>query len=185
MRSFVVIDACRGLGLGIIVALSPVFMAHALDLAPEAGGYLISVSGAGMLGGSFLVGLLGQRWPAGRLLVSGMLVNGLSHTLFALAPDFTSAAGLRLVTGVSVGASGIARRTLLQVLVPDALRGRVFGALTSTMNLTTLIAMAAGGALADILGIRPVFALAGLLIVAGGIAALGVPGRPSPSGGFG
>ncbi|MCL5995446.1 MAG: MFS transporter [Chloroflexi bacterium] len=182
MRSFVVIDACRGLGIGIIIALSPVFMARALGLPPEVGGYLTSAAGAGMLGGSLLVGLLGQRWPTGWLLVGGMLVTGLSHTLFALAPDFASAAGLRVVAGVSLATSGVARQTLLQVLVPDALRGRVFGALTSTINLTTLIAMAAGGALADILGIREVFALAGLAIVAGGVTAFSLASRSSPGG---
>lgn len=177
MRSFVIIDACRGLGIGIIIALSPVFVVRALGLPPETGGYLTSAAGAGMLAGSLLVGLLGQRWPTAWLLAGAMLVNGLSHSLFALAPDFASAAGLRVVTGLAVGVSGIARRTLLQVLVPDALRGRVFGALTSTINLTTLIAMAAGGALVDLLGIREVFALAGLAVVAGSVMAFRMASR--------
>jgi len=43
--------------------------------------------------------------------------------------------------------------------------------------------MAAGGALADIIGIREVYALAGLVIVAGGVAALGVTIDRSHSGG--
>ncbi|MBI3973564.1 MAG: MFS transporter [Chloroflexi bacterium] len=157
-------------------------MARALGLPPEAGGYLISAAGAGMLGGALLVGLVGQRWPTGWLLVGGMLANGLSHALFALAPDFASAAGLRVLAGASLAASGVARRTLLHVLVPDALRGRVFGTLTVAFNLTTLVAMAAGGALADVLGIRAVYALAGLAVVAGGAAALGVARGCSPEG---
>jgi len=181
VRSFVVIDACRGLGLGSIVALSPVFTSRALGLPPEAGGYLISASGAGMLGGSLLAGLLGQRWPAGWLLAGGMLANGLGHVLFALTPDFASAAVLSVLIGAALAPSGIARRTLLQVIVPDALRGRVFGVLTATFNLSSLVSMAAGGALADVVGIREVRALAGLVIVAGGVNALGMAGRASPS----
>ncbi len=70
------------------------------------------------------------------------------------------------------------------MLAPDALRGRIFGMLTSTINLTTLIAMAAGGALADQLGIRGMFALAGLAIVAGGVTAFR-PARVASPGEYG
>jgi MFS family permease len=68
-------------------------------------------------------------------------------------------------------------------LAVGALRGRVFGMLTATSNLTSMVSMAAGGALADIIGIREVYALAGLVIVAGGVAALGVTIDRSHSGG--
>ncbi|MCL4544699.1 MAG: MFS transporter [Chloroflexi bacterium] len=182
LRRFVVIDACRGLALGSIVALSPIFMARALGLPPATGGYLITAAGAGMLGGSLVVGLVGRRCPTRWLLVGGMWGNGLSYVLFALMPNFTAAAGVRVLTGASLAPSGIARRTLLQMLVPDALRGRVFGVLTATSNLTSMVSMAAGGALADILGIREVYALAGLVIVAGGVVALGVSARSAPRG---
>ncbi len=64
------------------------------------------------------------------------------------------------------------QQTLLQGVVADEYRGRIFGALGTTTALLGLVGMGLGGYLGDRVGLMPVLNVAGGLWVAGGALAL-------------
>lgn len=71
------------------------------------------------------------------------------------------------VVGASVGS-----QTMLQARVPDRYRGRVYGALSTTMAILSLASVAFSGAFAEIFGIVPMLTVAGCVTILAGILAL-------------
>jgi len=63
----------------------------------------------------------------------------------------------------------IAYQSTLQAEVPDRLRGRAFALFDVVWSAARLISLAAGGLLADAIGIRAVYVMGGVLLM---IAAL-------------
>jgi len=62
--------------------------------------------------------------------------------------------------------------------VPTELRGRAFALYDVLWNAARLVSLGLGGLLADALGIRAVYVLGGLLLLAAGAVGWSVGGRP-------
>ena len=90
------------------------------------------------------------------------------------------ALALSVVVGVTSVASSVGAETLAQRTVPDALRGRVFGALGSSGALLSLTGALLGGALAEVVGIVPMLNVAAALIALSGLVVLRAF-RPAPA----
>jgi len=75
------------------------------------------------------------------------------------------------IGGFSAEALQAGATTLLQQTVPDALRGRVESALITILTASLMVSMAGAGILGDIIGIRRVFLLSGVLTLIGGAVA--------------
>jgi MFS family permease len=73
---------------------------------------------------------------------------------------------------VPVVGAGIGSSTLLQMGVPDAYRGRVFGALNTTAALVGLAGVGLAGIFGDLLGIVPMLSVAGGITLLAGMIAL-------------
>jgi predicted MFS family arabinose efflux permease len=70
---------------------------------------------------------------------------------------------------------------LIQVLVPDEKRGRVESAVNTIISAATTLSMGVAGFLGDVVGLRAVFLLAGLItLIAAGLsfAVVRLPGTP-------
>ena len=168
------------------VTLMPVFAKDILQVGSQGLGLLMSASGVGALIGTFSVASLGDIRRKGYLLVGGATIFGTLLALFGLtqwllvsqgglvdAPPSPSVLGLSWWFLVSLGLlafSGITNAfymtttmTLLQALVPDALRGRVMGVYGLTWSLMPLGGMQAGAA-ANFIGAPAAVMLAGLLV---------------------
>lgn len=133
------------------------------ELGAGGSGYsiLVAVYGASVALGS-LTGSRGgnpqhlaRRYLQGLLLVAvGMLLSGLAPVLWVALATFALA-------GFGNGLVLVHERLLLQATVPDALMARVFGLKETLMSWAFCISFVAGGALATLLGTRPLFLLAG------------------------
>jgi MFS family permease len=103
---------------------------------------------------------LGTRYLGGLLLVAvGMLLSG-------LAPSYPVALATFALTGVGNGLVVVHERLLLQRMVPDSLRGRVFGVADGLASWAFGAAFLGAGVLASLAGTRVLFVVAGI----GGIA---------------
>ena len=75
--------------------------------------------------------------------------------------------------GVGTSTGMVTYNSLLQMTVPERLRGRIFAFYDVVWQGSRLVSIAAGGVLADAFGIRAVYVLGGLLLLAAGGLGLG------------
>ncbi|HEY6583960.1 MAG TPA: MFS transporter [Gaiellaceae bacterium] len=140
--------------------LVPVLSSETLDAGPRTFGILSAAFGAGALTGALLTASLGRAsWKA---LVAG--VGGFSISLLLLAPLHTVAACavLLYVVGVCFTLWTSNSQSLLQLTVPDHLRGRVLSLwLFAFAGLAPLGGLLAGW-LSDVGGTELAFLVAGV-----------------------
>jgi len=84
------------------------------------------------------------------------------------------AAGALLFYGLSTSTGNVTFSSLLQSRVPEDLRGRAFAGFDVLWQTGRLLSLLGGGLLADAVGIRAVYLLGGLLLLAA--AAVGALG---------
>ena len=147
-----------------------VFLAKDTFGAGDAGyGLLVSVWGAGMVGGSALMAVLGDRVPLLPIYFCGVFVWALALVGAGLSPAFSLALGALMIAGISNGVDNVVTDTILQRQVPDALLGRVFSVRFAGYSVAETLAYPAGGLLVDALGPRSTFLLAGSATAAAGV----------------
>jgi len=109
------------------LVLMPVFARDVLHTRAAGYGALTAAVGVGALLGALGIAVLSRRIPKGRTLVLGGTSFGLALVLFAASRSFTLSLFILALTGCAMIANNALTNTLLQTLVPDALRGRVMG----------------------------------------------------------
>lgn len=110
---------------GGVVAILPVFTEEILKTGPEGLGILRAAPSVGamltLLGLSF-VSVMGKAWRNMLLNVAGF---GVATLVFALSKNFWLSAVALFFTGAFDSVSMVIRQTILQLVVPDHMRGRV------------------------------------------------------------
>ncbi len=127
-----------------------------------------------------LVGGLYLSWRGNRLHVSQWLLlalavlgMGAGTILLGAAPSLVAYLLIDFFVGVVTAFASSPIYTLLQEESDAAMRGRVFGLLTTFSSLGTPLGSLVFGPLADVIDVRWVFAIGGLLTLPAGIALLG------------
>lgn len=149
--------------LGLQISLFIVFIRRSLGGSDPDYGVFMTCVGLGSVSGSLAGPWLARRVPAPLLVKAGM---GLHFAMFIALSRITSLAAALLVAtaGFSIlYASVVAAHSLRDRIVPEALRGRVFGADTALLSIAGMASMLAGGRLADAHGVNAVFQSAGAL----------------------
>ncbi len=110
---------------GGAVAMLPVFIHDVYHYGAEGLGILRAAPAAGAI----VTGLMLARYPicqhAGRWLLAAVAGFGLCMIAFAITTHFWLAALLLMCSGVCDGMSVVLRTTIMQLMTPDAMRGRV------------------------------------------------------------
>ena len=165
LRAVLVFLFITRIGEGLTVTLFVPWVTDALH--SDAGGYgwLLSTQAMGGLVGAVVIGRMGARLNALSLLIGGGLAFGLIDLVLFTYPVVYPFIGPALVGMVIVGVPGSAmmtgRTTLQQTLAPDALRGRVVGAMMAISAFGSLIGAIGAGLLGEVLPV------VGLLVVQG------------------
>lgn len=148
----------------------PVYARDILAIGPGGLGLLSSGIGVGALAGGLWVATFRPSGGSGRLVVGGLVVIGLALAVFA----GSTIVPLSLVALAVLGACQVAyyatTNTLIQVLVPGRLRGRVHSLYVLTSIGFIPLGNLAGGALAERFGV-PAVLVGGAIVTV--IAALG------------
>jgi MFS family permease len=148
--------------------LMPVFAESILVAGPKGLGLLMGASGFGALGGALaLVWRRGVR-GLGRWVAVSAAAFGLALIAFSFSRTFWLSALLLIPVGAAMMVEMAASNTLLQAMVPDALRGRVMALYSMMfMGMAPFGALAAGW-VAERYGAPMTVALGGLVCIAGG-----------------
>jgi MFS family permease len=154
---------------GGAIALLPIFATDILDVGPAGLGLLRTAPAVGALG----VMLIATRRPpsrhAGRTLLICVAGFGVSMIVFGLSTTFALSMVALFFSGVTDGLSMIIRSTILRVLSPERIRGRVASVNWVFIGASNELGAFESGVAARIFGTVPA-------VVGGGLITLGVVG---------
>lgn len=162
-----------GVTLGMVIfgplsALCPLMTFQHFGGDGYAASLVEAAFGIGMLVGSvILMAWGGGRRLAGLIAVAAVIVGAATAACGLLPPTaFPAFAALMAVMAVACAWFNGPLITLVQRHVPDDKMGRAMGLLTAAMGLATPVGVAAGGLLAEAVGIAPFFVADGLACLA-------------------
>ncbi|MBK6562661.1 MAG: MFS transporter [Dehalococcoidia bacterium] len=99
-------------------------------------GVLQAVAGVGGIMGSFYVAWAGQTPRKLRLMMSSLFAFAGTLFLFALSPWFLLALPLVLIADIFASVFTTTNGTIIQMLIPNEVRGRVMSLMMMTFGLT-------------------------------------------------
>lgn len=160
---------------GINVA-EVVFAKSDLDGGDVGFGILVASSGLGLVLGSVIAGPLITRRGVARVYWLALAAMSLSILAAAGSPALWIAAVFAVFFGVANTVGLIGNTTLIQQVTPDAMRGRVFTSLGSSITLALGLGMLAAGPVTSATSGRVAYALAaGVLALAALVAMVMIP----------
>lgn len=153
--------------LGGAVSMLPAFIKDILHAGPEALGLLRAAPAMG----SIAVALWLTRHPlqrhAGRILLLAVAAFGISTIAFALSRNLWLSAVILVLYGACDGVSVVLRSTIMQLVTPDDMRGRVSSINGIFVSSSNELGAFYDGVMARLLGLVPA-------IIMGGCVTLGV-----------
>jgi len=125
--------------------------------------------GLGMLIGSMLLIKFGKYIPKGRLLSLGMVIDGFTYSVFYFAGSASTVFILMIIHGLGIPMITVPRTAIIQKYAQNKFHGRIFSMVHLAVVGMTALSSAAIGIWADILEIRIIFLIIGLLAASCGI----------------
>jgi MFS family permease len=168
--------ATVGLNFGVLI---PILARDVLGGGAETYGFLMAASGVGSLGAALMIAFAGRTTL--RLLVGGAAVIGLALIAVGLSRSIPVTLVLMVILGWGVIAMAATANTLIQLTVPDELRGRVMSVYVTVFAGSTPVGGLVSGGIAGVAGVQAALVLGGILSLAvAGVAATRVPGLLGP-----
>jgi MFS family permease len=130
-------------GMSYIIMM-PIFARSILSVGSQGFGFLQSAGGAGALFGVLLAAYFAHVRRKGLQAIAGAMVFGILLVIFAYSPWYALSLALALLLGASSQFYITTINAILQVNVPDSLRGRVMGIYGLTWDLMPVGGMIAG-----------------------------------------
>ena len=163
------------LGFPFLV-LMPVVARDVLHTDARGYGLLMAAVGVGAMLGALGLAVAGRRVHKGRALLAGGVAFGALLGLFAAARSVAGALALLALAGCAMIVTTALANTMLQTLVPDALRGRVMAFYAFVFVGMAPLGAFQAGLVAEHTGAPVAIALGGAgCLIAAGLAAWRVP----------
>ncbi len=150
---------------GGAVAMLPAIADRILHVGPEALGLLRA---APALGAVFMALVLAYHPPlkdSGKKLIWAVVAFGLATVFFALSTNFYLSFFLLMLTGAFDNVSVIIRHTIMQLMTPDNMRGRVSSVNSIFIGSSNEIGAFESGLAAQLLGLVPSLVFGGVMTI--------------------
>ena len=148
---------------GGAVAMLPIFAAEVLKVGPQGLGFLRAAPMAGAVIMSLVLAYRPPMVRTGRYLLIGVTGFGLSIICFALSRNFYLSLFLLMLSGIFDNISVVIRATTLQLLTPDAMRGRVASVNSIFIGSSNEIGSFESGLAARLMGLIPSVIFGGVM----------------------
>jgi MFS family permease len=155
--------------LGGATALLPAFAKDVLSVGAEGFGLLRSAPAMGAAAVTLVLAGRPIRRHAGRAMFIGVAIFGVATVVFGLSKLFWLSLGALVILGGADMVSVYVRQTLIQIVTPDPMRGRVAAVSFLFIGASNELGEFESGVTARVFG--PILAA-----VLGGVASLGVTG---------
>ena len=152
---------------GGAVALLPVFARDVLDVGPAGLGLLRAAPAVGALCAAFVLAHRPVRRHAGRTLLTVVALYGITIVVFGLSETMWLSLAALAAGGAVDTVSVVLRQTILPLVTPDELRGRVTAVEMVFISASNELGAFESGVAAAVLGAVPA-------VVVGGIVTIGV-----------
>jgi MFS family permease len=156
------------------------FAEQALGASEFEFGLMEGLTSVGFVVSSFMMARLADRLREGQWIALSLLSFGVIGVLYSRVAIIPVAIGLVMLTGFVNAPFSISRNLLVQRNTTREVRGRVNSAFSVVASFIGLLGMAAAG-LADVIDVRTMVLICGLLVGATGVIALLLPGIGSPT----
>ncbi|KYD24098.1 MFS transporter [Geobacillus sp. FSL W8-0032] len=168
LKTIVLTTSTINFSMSMSGAIAIIFLIKDLKLSESLTGIILSLGGIGALLGSFITPRLIKKFDVLSVMIFGPIIP--SFGLLFMGFSYGKAGIFVFITGIifcyaarSIGS--IARMTVQQIILPSHIRGEISGAMMMiTWGMIPLGSMV-GGLVSDILGLRAVLILAGILLI--------------------
>ena len=140
---------------GGAVAMLPVFANEILHVGPEGLGVLRAAPAIGSICMSFFLAYYPPLKNAGKSLIFGVFGFGVCMILFALSTNFYLSLILLMFSGMFDNISVVIRSTIMQLMTPDDVRGRVASVNSIFIGSSNEIGSFESGLAASLMGLVP------------------------------
>jgi MFS family permease len=124
----------------------------------------------GMLIGTILLNRYGSRFRNGRVVLWGIILDGLTFFPLLWVKTFTGMFITFMFHAMAIPLIIVSRPTIVQNIVPAALQGRVFSMIAVAVFGLTAISIAATGILAEVIPMNVIYAIIAILAASTGAA---------------
>ena len=139
------------------------FFAKRFEREADGYGIMLSALGLGALTGTVVVGRIRSKSNIGYIMLGGSMVFAVAVIAFAFARSFYVSIGFLFIGGLANTIFFVVAMTVLQLRVPEHMRGRVMGIYTITFSFIPL-GGAMGGVIASIYDERIAVALGAVIL---------------------
>ncbi len=160
--------------MGPAMVGTPIFVREVLKLDFGAYAVIEAHMAAGMLAGSLFLWRIGREMNRSKVLFWGMVMDGLTYSFLFYIGTYPATKILLFIHGIGIPMITVSRTTIIQSVVPDRLRSRVFSMVSMAVIGFTALSSGLVGPLAEFIPISTIFLVIGL-----GAAMCGVIGLNS------
>ncbi|MEO8333248.1 MAG: MFS transporter [Gallionella sp.] len=151
---------------GGAVAMLPAFIHDIFNYGPEGLGILRAAPAIGAIATGVILARHPLNKHAGRWLLAAVAGFGVCIILFALTSHFWVAAFLLMLSGVCDGVSVVMRTTIMQLMTPDHMRGRVSAINGIFIGSSNELGAFESGVAARLMGLIPSVIFGGVMSLA-------------------
>jgi DHA3 family macrolide efflux protein-like MFS transporter len=148
--------------MGPAIVGTPVFVKQELGLGAEAYALIQACYAVGMLLGTAGLFTIGTRFKKGQLLLTGMVLDGLTFIPLFFVNNIVAMAIIIVIHSIAIPLLTISRTSLIQDIVPTQMTGRIFALVNlAVVGMSALSSGITGFAL-EAVGARMVFLIIGI-----------------------
>lgn len=164
LRFYIWVGSSVWLLYGTFSALEPLFYRDILGAEVETLGWINSIFGIGLVGGTIIAGRLPERFRNAVTLTTLVGLNAIGVLAYVGTDSLTVVAFAAPMWGVIIGMMAPLHRTLIQINSPDQFVGRIMGVNHIHSEVGHLLPLAFAPALAAAFGVQRTLLMAGAMV---------------------
>ncbi len=150
---------------GGVVALLPIFATEVFDVGAKGLGWMRAMPALGSIVMGFILAMRPPIQHGGRTILLTVTTFGLATVLFGLSTSFALSLAALFVLGAADNISVVIRQTVLQLLTPDSMRGRVTAVSVIFIGSSNELGEFESGIAASLLGLVPSVVVGGVISI--------------------
>src|SRR3954469_23877922 len=148
---------------GGVVALLPIFSTQVFHMGAIGLGWMRAMPALGSIAMGMIIALRPPIERGGRTILITVFVFGVATIVFAISTSFAIALIALFILGAADNISVVIRQTVLQLLTPDSMRGRVTAVSVIFIGSSNELGEFESGVTAGMLGLVPSVVLGGVM----------------------
>lgn len=158
--------------MGPAIVGTPVFVKEILQRDVTHYAWTQSALGLGMIVGAVLVNVAARSLGKGKLLLFGMLFDGLTHAVLYYCETTLCLASVVAFHALGIPFIIVSRTAMIQEWVPTGMQGRIFGLVGMAVVGSTAVSCGAVGVLAESIPVNLIFGVFGTCATLCGVVGL-------------